>query len=1139
MGTPAYMPPEQARGAWGQVDERADVFALGAILCEILTGRPPYSDIDGHEALRRARQGDLSVALGRLGRCGADQALVGLCRECLAPEREGRPRHAGAVAERVAAYQAEVQERLRRVEMERVAAEARAQEELARAAAERRARQRLLALAAAVLLLVAGGAGGFAWQQWRQERADRAVLNGLARAELLQQQARAEPLHAERYQQALEGARSAAALAEGASAEPRRQAEDLVARLEQEEREAAKDRRLLASLLEVRGPHEGPRFSRDDKDQITARAEPTADEQFASAFRAWGLELDATPTAEAAARLKGRPAAVVAEVVAALDEWASERRQQGRPPAEWQRLADLAAALDGETDGKRRELRAMAARGRLPRERALDALSAALRPVPIPLEVPLGADRPRLRRLAGQTDPAAEPVLGLLTLARALRAAGDEVLAERLLRAAVQARPREVVLYHTLGRLRAEQQPPRWAEAVECYQAARVLRPELGMDLAEALRHSGRGAEGLALLGRLVAQAADNPFLLFAQGNALLDQHDADGAIACYRKALALDPGYALVHNNLGNALADKGDRAGALACYRQAVALGPGLAVPRTNLGNAVKDKGDLAGAIRLYKEAVALDPRLALAHYNLGVALRDKGDRDGALACFRTAVALDPRDADAHTLLGVALRDKGDRDGALACFHNALALDPGSARARTNLGNALFENGDLEGAIANHRQAVARAPRYAAAHNNLGTALYARHDRKTAVACFQTAIALDEKFVSAHCNLGRALLEQGDPDGAIACARKAIAIDPRAAAAHACLGSALYAKGDREGAIARLREALRHDPNYAYAHHALGVALYVQGEREQAVTCYREAIRLDPRLAGAHHSLGLALRARGDIDGAIPCYRTAVALDPELAPAHTDLGNALRARGDLAGAVACYEKALALDPQAPAAHGGLGLALLQQGRYAAAERSTRRALDLLREGDPLRPVAVGQLQQCQRMLALEKKLPAVLQGESPADPGEAVTLGWMCQHQKCYAASARLYADAFAASARLAADLNQQHRYNAARSALLASGQGADARRLPDKVVPMFRRWALIWLRDDLKAYQVAAQNNPALKPAIGQRLTHWRGDPDLASVRDDQALHGLPESERAAWQALWRDADQLARRLEKKAE
>src|SRR5262245_12197925 len=42
LGTPAYMPPEQAQGDVALLDRRADVFGLGAILCEVLTGKPPY-----------------------------------------------------------------------------------------------------------------------------------------------------------------------------------------------------------------------------------------------------------------------------------------------------------------------------------------------------------------------------------------------------------------------------------------------------------------------------------------------------------------------------------------------------------------------------------------------------------------------------------------------------------------------------------------------------------------------------------------------------------------------------------------------------------------------------------------------------------------------------------------------------------------------------------------------------------------------------------------------------------------------------------------------------------------------------------------------------------------------------------------
>src|SRR5262249_45733330 len=152
---------------------------------------------------------------------------------------------------------------------------------------------------------------------------------------------------------------------------------------------------------------------------------------------------------------------------------------------------------------------------RLPAERAAGVLAMALavplRPVPVPFDAGPGEDRQRLRRLAEQTKPDTEPVLGLLTLTSALRRAGGGDLAERLLPAAGGRRPQEVVLHFQLGNLLEQQRPPRWREAVECYAAARALRPGTGTRLAHALENSGRVEEGLALWERLAADKADNP----------------------------------------------------------------------------------------------------------------------------------------------------------------------------------------------------------------------------------------------------------------------------------------------------------------------------------------------------------------------------------------------------------------------------------------------------------------------------------------------------------------------------------------------------------------------------------------------------------------------------------------------------
>ena len=54
LGTPSYMPPEQASGEIEKLDERADVFGLGAVLCVILTGHPPYLGDDAETVRLKA-----------------------------------------------------------------------------------------------------------------------------------------------------------------------------------------------------------------------------------------------------------------------------------------------------------------------------------------------------------------------------------------------------------------------------------------------------------------------------------------------------------------------------------------------------------------------------------------------------------------------------------------------------------------------------------------------------------------------------------------------------------------------------------------------------------------------------------------------------------------------------------------------------------------------------------------------------------------------------------------------------------------------------------------------------------------------------------------------------------------------------
>jgi serine/threonine-protein kinase len=161
------------------------------------------------------------------------------------------------------------------------------------------------------------------------------------------------------------------------------------------------------------------------------------------------------------------------------------------------------------------------------------------------------------------------------------------------------------------------------------------------------------------------------------------------------------------------------------------------------------------------------------------------------------------------------------------------------------------------------------------------------------------------------------------------------------------------------------------------------------------------------------------------------------------------------------------------------------------------------------------------------ERLIALDARLPAVLRGEErPMDAAELAGFAELCYGKQLFATSARLWKEAFAARLGLAEAPSAGSRFPAARAAARAGcGQGKDEPPPDVAALAELRSRARDWLRADLAQWsEPHEQTTGAIPREVRSQLARWRIDPDLACVRDPEALVKLPDSERESWDSLW---------------
>ncbi len=184
-------------------------------------------------------------------------------------------------------------------------------------------------------------------------------------------------------------------------------------------------------------------------------------------------------------------------------------------------------------------------------------------------------------------------------------------------------------------------------------------------------------------------------------------------AIACFDRALAINPNVAPVWLDKGVALSRSGAAAEASVCYTKSLELNPSDAIAWFDKGNTLRKMGRTSEAVECFDRAIAINRTDPDVWVNKGLALESLGRVKDALECYSTALGLNQALVEAWLNKGCLLGNGGELRGALECFDKVLALNPIDADASFGKAATLLKLRNLDEAKAALERFVEAAER------------------------------------------------------------------------------------------------------------------------------------------------------------------------------------------------------------------------------------------------------------------------------------------------------------------------------------------------------------------------------------------------------------------------------------------
>ncbi len=684
MGTPMYMAPEQANAEAGKIDALTDVYALGAVLYEILTGRPPFDGASPAEIVYAVLFKDPAPPTSLNRRVPVD--LETICLKALEKERERRYAGAGELAADL--------KRFREGEAIRAKPASRLSRVLRRV---RRHRGATLGVAAAfaVAAIAVGWAGVHSIRSAERERRvaeqeertrrDREAMDARRKA---QESAAALLVQAERE----EGEGALALLDRAVALDP----DSVAVRLRRAKRFAKLDRdaEAIADLDHVLARDPENLQALYERSQIhgwSARDHAKAEQDILAMLALDPEDVLALESQGCLLLIRGRNLDALAPLTRAIEKdparW-SPYYYRGTAKAVGRDLAgavqDLTDALERRPDDPAMLLtdRAKYRNWMLEANEALADAEQALR---------LGPNNARALSQKGTA-------LGLLgRRAEALQAA----------REAIALAPNEAEMYARLGQVHRSFN--ELDAALEAGARALQVDPRCVMARhlrAEILTTQGRHADAIAECDAVLADSEHWHDAHLIKAEALLELGDLGKAMTSIDRAIAMEPdepnGYS-IRSRIHGA---RGDRAAMQIDLQRHIDLMSARKIDspafHVVLGRALGLAGRFEEGIARYTKAIDRDPNFAEAYKDRAALLIQVRRLDLAARDAQKYVELRPEEFDAHRLQGLVHLVQNRPAEAVRSYEEAVRVRPaGSTEVWNNLAHAYNVMGRVPDAV------------------------------------------------------------------------------------------------------------------------------------------------------------------------------------------------------------------------------------------------------------------------------------------------------------------------------------------------------------------------------------------------------------------------------------------------------